>query len=102
MGLTAAACAGTHALSALAQSLRLDTAGPLVRRALVFGNTSYRPARQAIPSSRKNATDVAAALTDLGFDVRSELDPSTQTMRASIRDFFGSLRSGSSSQRALA
>src|SRR4051812_27179252 len=58
-------------LGALAQALKLDTEGrSLVRRALVLGNTAYKPERQQIPSSRKNAADVADALTELGFEVR--------------------------------
>jgi len=100
-GLTAAAYAQTHALTALAQSLRMDTTGPLARKALVLGNTIYRPERQAIPSSRKNAQDVGSALADLGFDVRREVDQGTDAMRGLIRNFFGELRA-SSSQRSLA
>ena len=65
------------------------------RRALVIGNTAYSPDPQSIPSSRKNATDVAAALGDLGFEVKREVDSSTQAMRASLKDFFEGVRGGS-------
>ena len=98
--VSGAAYAQTHALAALAQSLRLDATGPVLRKALVLGNTAYTPPRQAIPSSRKNAADVASALTELGFQVRRETDQGTQATRDLIQNFFGELRSGS--QRALA
>lgn len=65
----------------------------LKRSALVIGNTSYVPARQSIPSSRKNVADVANALAKLGFEVRRETDQGADAMRGLIRDFFGSLRS---------
>jgi hypothetical protein len=76
-----------------------ETAGPSLgaagrRRALVIGNTVYSPDPQSIPSSRKNATDVAAALGDLGFEVRSEVDSGTKAMRASLQEFFASVRGG--------
>jgi hypothetical protein len=100
LGLIAGAYAQAHVTTAVAQSLKLDTAGPLARKALVLGNTVYRPERQAIPSSRKNALDVGSALADLGFDVRREVDQGTDSMRALIRNFFGELRA--SSQRSLA
>jgi hypothetical protein len=64
------------------------------RLALVIGNTVYSPDPQSIPSSRKNATDVAAALGDLGFEVRSEVDSGTKAMRVSLQEFFASLRGG--------
>ena len=99
--LAAAGYAQTHPLFAYAQSLRLDTGGPLTRRALVLGNTVYQPERQSIPSSRKNAADVADALAALGFEVRREIDQSTPAMRSLIRDFFGGLRSDGAA-RALA
>ena len=99
--LSSAAYAQSQPLFSLAQSLRLDTNVPLLRRALVLGNTAYRPERQSIPSSRKNAADVADALKGLGFEVRREVDQGTEATRALIRDFFGDLRSGSST-RALA
>jgi len=100
LGLSAAAFAQAYAGTALAQALRLDTGGPLLRKALVLGNTAYTPPRQAIPSSRKNAADVGSALTELGFQVRLETDQGTQTMRDLIQGFFGELRA--SPQRALA
>ena len=87
-------------VGALAQALRMDTSAPLLRRALVLGNTTYVPERQAIPSSRKNAADVATALTELGFQVRREVDQGTGAMRALVQEFFGGLKSAP--ERALA
>lgn len=101
VALGAAALTPLHAVTALAQALRLDGGGaPSVRKALVLGNTAYTPERQAIPSSRKNAVDVGEALSALGFEVRREVDQGTAAMRALVREFFGGLRSGG--QRALA
>src|SRR5688500_3432842 len=99
--LAAAGYAQAHPFLAYAQSLRLDTGGPLLRRALVRGNTAYQPERQSIPSSRKNAADVADARAALGFEVRREIDQSTPAMRNLIRDFVSGLRSDGAS-RALA
>ena len=67
------------------------------RHALVFGNTVYTPERQAIPSSRKNAADVSQALSDLGFEVRREVDQGTQVMRGAVRDFFAAARAATGS-----
>jgi hypothetical protein len=76
--------------SAWAQAPSLHDVGK--RHALVVGNSTYTPERQSIPSSRKNAVDVGAALTDLGFEVRREVDQGAQAMRALLRDFFGAAR----------
>ncbi|HEX2830692.1 MAG TPA: caspase family protein [Burkholderiales bacterium] len=72
---------------------RGDQVVPGKRQALVFGNTAYTPDRQSIPSSRKNATDVGAALSELGFEVRREVDQGVGAMRAMLRDFFASVKS---------
>lgn len=100
LGLSAFTFAQGYPLAALAQSLRLDRGGLLLRKALILGNTTYTPERQAIPSSRKNAADVASALTALGFEVRRETDQGTQATRELIKGFFSGLASGS--ERALA
>lgn len=93
------ACGLAYLPAALAQSLRLDGAGqPLARRALVLGNTEYRPERQSIPSSRKNVNDVADALTTLGFTVARYTDAPAQATRGVIRDFFTELRAPSAPQ----
>jgi hypothetical protein len=90
-------------VDALAQAEAAAAASgmPLKRRALVLGNTSYQPERQSIPSSRKNATDVADALKTLGFEVRREVDQGGQAMRALVQDFFAQARADRAS-RALA
>jgi hypothetical protein len=87
-------------VEALAQAEAAATAGgvPVKRRALVLGNSTYRPERQSIPSSRKNARDVADALTKLGFEVRSEVDLASQPMRALVQEFFAQLRADSASR----
>jgi hypothetical protein len=89
-GLAGAASLQGHGLEALAQAPSLQAVGK--RHALVFGNTTYTPERQSIPSSRKNATDVGAALAGLGFEVRREVDQGAQAMRAMVRDFFAAAR----------
>jgi hypothetical protein len=94
--MAVAAAAGYRPARAHAQgAVTLRSSGPLARRALVIGNSTYAPAQQSIPSSRKNALDVAAALTQIGFDVRQEVDQGAGAMREQVRDFFGSLRSQS-------
>lgn len=79
---------------AMAQSFGEDIT--LTRRALVLGNTLYNPERQAIPSSRKNAADVAGTLGGLGFEVRREVDQNAQAMRSLLQEFFSRLRAESS------
>jgi uncharacterized caspase-like protein len=66
------------------------------RRALVLGNTTYTPEQQALPSSRKNATDMAEALTGLGFQVHREVDQGAEPMRAMVQRFFSDARVDSS------
>jgi hypothetical protein len=91
LGLAAAASFQGRPLLAFAQ-VRAEQVAAGKRRALVFGNTSYSPERQSIPSSRKNAADVSSALGNLGFEVRSEVDRGTQVMRSAVHDFFASAR----------
>jgi hypothetical protein len=63
------------------------------RVALVLGNTAYNPTQQSIPSSRKNAADVAEALTSLGFEVRREVDQGAQLVRSALQEFFAKVKS---------
>jgi hypothetical protein len=92
--LALAVSASIFPLSTLAQTAALRAAGS--RRALVIGNTAYAPDRQAIPSSRKNAADVGAALEKLGFEVTREVDQGTQAMRALLQQFLNAARSDAS------
>ena len=94
LGIAGAASLQSGTPSGHAQT-RGEQTTPGKRHALVLGNTVYIPERQAIPSSRKNATDVAAALSDLGFEVRREVDQGAQVMRAAVRDFFAAARAAS-------
>jgi hypothetical protein len=91
IGLAGAAALQGHALPGFAQA-RGEQVAAGRRHALVLGNTLYNPERQSIPSSRKNAADVAAALSDLGFEVRREVDQTGQVMRAAVRDFLAAAR----------
>src|SRR3954465_2668898 len=79
--------------AALAQVASLQAAG--TRRALVIGNSTYTPERQAVPSSRKNANDVASALEALGFQVTRETDVGTQAMHTLVQQFFAAVRAAS-------
>ena len=94
LALGAVSCLPWRVSEALAQAELAAgaRATALKRRALILGNTAYRPERQAIPSSRKNARDVGDALKQLGFDVRVETDVGTQAMRTMVQEFFGLLR----------
>ena len=56
------------------------------RIALVIGNSAY----QSVPNLRNpsnDASDIAVALEDLGFDVSLHLDVDDVQMRGAIRDF---------------
>ena len=92
LALAGAATLHGRSLPLLAQA-RGDQVVPGRRQALVLGNTLYNPERQSIPSSRKNATDVGAALSELGFEVRREVDQGVAAVRAMLRDFFAAARS---------
>jgi hypothetical protein len=94
LALAGAASTAIFPLCTLAQTAALRAAGS--RRALVIGNTAYAPERQAIPSSRKNATDVGAALEKLGFEVTREVDQGTQAMRALLQKFLAAARADTS------
>ena len=91
LGLAGALSIQGPGVPALAQT-RGEQIAAGKRHALVLGNTIYNPERQSIPSSRKNAADVSAALRDLGFEVRSEVDQGVQVVRAALRDFLAAAR----------
>jgi hypothetical protein len=91
IGLAGALSLQCGSLSTFAQSRGQEVAAGK-RYALVMGNTAYNPDRQSIPSSRKNAEDVASALSELGFEVRRELDASGNTIRSALSEFFGRSR----------
>jgi hypothetical protein len=97
-GMAGAAFVSTSLWAQIQQASSSTGAG--VRRALVCGNTSYHPERQAIPSARKNAHDLEAVLGRLGFEVHREIDQGTRSMRTSIEEFFSQLTNAS--DRALA
>ncbi len=56
------------------------------RVALVIGNSGYEHAPQ-LPNTKNDATDMAAALERLGFDVTLQLDQGYQGMRIALSDF---------------
>lgn len=91
LALAGAASLPAGSLTAFAQTPTL-MAGAGRRYALVMGNTAYSPERQSIPSSRKNANDVGAALGSLGFEVTRGIDQGAQDMRRLVRDFFAAGR----------
>ncbi len=62
------------------------------RTALVIGNGSYANARR-LANAANDATDMAAALTGLGFDVISGTNLSLKSMKDKVREFGDALRS---------
>ena len=62
------------------------------RIALVVGNGTYATA--PLKNPRNDATDMAAVLASVGFDVRRELDADKRTMEEAIRDFGRNLNRG--------
>jgi hypothetical protein len=62
------------------------------RTALVIGNSGYRVSPLINPGN--DATDVAAALRQLGFDVVLHIDADQRTMERVIREFGHRLRKG--------
>jgi uncharacterized caspase-like protein len=80
---------------ALAQqrTLNIAPAVPTEQRvALVIGNSSYTEARLKNPMN--DATDIAKALREIGFQVTLKLDADRRQMRAAIRDFALALKRG--------
>ena len=62
------------------------------KTALVIGNGEYQDAPLANPVN--DATDMAQALRDLGFDVMALTNADRQTMREAIREFGEKLKKG--------
>jgi hypothetical protein len=62
------------------------------RTALVIGNAGYRVSPLKNPGN--DATDIAAALRRLGFDVTLNIDADQRTMERAIREFGQRLRKG--------
>jgi hypothetical protein len=87
MGMRAWACG---ALAAGLAALLPLAAGAQERIALVIGNAAYRNSPLANPVN--DATDVAAALRAMGFQVISRNNASQADMRNAIRDFGNQLR----------
>ena len=61
-------------------------AGPAKRRALVIGNGAYANVA-TLKNPAKDARDMAALLTTLGFEVTSGIDVNLRQLRAMIREF---------------
>ena len=61
------------------------------RVALVIGNSSY--AQSPLKNSANDATDMAAKLAELGFEVLKYTDVNRQNMRMAMRDFGHKLKS---------
>lgn len=83
------------AYSAVAQDRAVRIAPPPAsetRVALVIGNSTYKDAPLKNPVN--DATDMAAALRDLGFAVDLHTDASRADMKAALRRFSQTLREG--------
>jgi hypothetical protein len=59
---------------------------PAIRVALVIGNSQYDNLG-TLKNTKNDATDIARALTDLGFSTKLVLDASEQTLRREFRGF---------------
>ena len=76
------------------RNLSIAPGGPNEQRvALVIGNSAYGSAA-ALKNPVNDATDVAAALRELNFEVRLLSDADWRQMRLAIHDFSQSLRRG--------
>jgi len=63
------------------------------RRALVFGNDTYKYVPE-LKNARADAQAVAAALTGLGYSVSAHFDLGERDMKKAIRDFAGAIAGG--------
>jgi uncharacterized caspase-like protein len=63
------------------------------RRALVFGNDTYKFV-PGLNNARADARAIAAALTSLGYSVRAHFDLGERDMKKAIRDFTGTIAGG--------
>jgi peptidoglycan hydrolase-like protein with peptidoglycan-binding domain len=86
----------TCAFEASAQStLEPDDPAFTERRvALVVGNAGYGPKVGPLRNPANDATDIAAALRDVGFDVALRLDVDRDQLRRAVIDFGRSLQKG--------
>ena len=77
------AAAASSLLPALALSGR-GAAAATGGRALLIGNTSYKPSDEDIPPARKCVTDLSAQLQRFGFTVTTLFEPPLQKVRDEI------------------
>jgi hypothetical protein len=63
------------------------------RRALIFGNDSYKFV-PGLSNARADARAIATALTGLGYAVRTHFDLGERDMKKAIRDFVGTIAGG--------
>jgi len=94
-GLGAGVCALAlvHAAGAQDRVLRLAPTPPSEQRvALIIGNSGYSEAPLKNPVN--DATDIAAALGEMGFKVSLVKDADRRRMRLAIRDFSQDLKRG--------
>jgi Caspase domain len=68
------------------------------RVALVVGNSNYEAERISLPNPKNDATDIAQALQNLGFDVRTAIDATKQEFERKLADF---ARRGKNADMAL-
>lgn len=80
--------------SRTSQALAASPSKPLHRMALVIGNSDYKHTRP-LDNPRHDTRAVAAALTDLGFQVTLRQDLDSVQLRSAFRDFEGQLRKAS-------
>ncbi len=80
------------ALSALALLLWCNPAHAERRVALVIGNGAYKVAPLKNPAN--DATDMADALREMGFDVTLKLNANHRDMEQAVREFGAKLKQG--------
>ena len=68
-------------------------AGRANRRALVFGNDTYKFV-PGLNNARADARAIAAALAGLGYSVRAHFDLGERDMKKALRDFTGAIAGG--------
>jgi hypothetical protein len=64
-----------------------------MRRALIFGNDSYKYA-EPLRNAREDARAMAAELKGFGYEVSLHLDQSQKSMQAALRDFRDKVNAG--------
>ena len=68
------------------------------RVALVVGNSNYAAEKISLPNPKNDATDMAAALRKLGFEVLTAIDATKQEFESMVADF---ARMGTNADMAL-